>query len=376
MRLCFISNLFPRPDNEQRGMFNRQLVGALGEKTDIDVVVPMPGKKIRDRRGQPSSTEEKNDNNQKPRRYTVQYLPVRHIPLFGRNMAARFHEKALNNVGEKLRAAGVVLASWLYPDGVAAANLCAELGVPVWIEVLGSDIFHLRNANRRKQILDACKLSNGIICVAQHLKDTLVDSGVEETKLHVVPNGIDSSVFKPVPEGRRNNEVLWVGNLVDVKKPEAMLEVWQHLERQDLKLVIIGDGPLRKPLESKASTLQNIGRIEFLGNLPHAEVAQRMAQARLLCLTSRSEGMPNVILEALASGLPVVATDVGGVKDMLKECDVCRVVETGEGLVDRFACAVAEVAAMEVDRAALAAKHSLRSWGTVADEILELMGKS
>lgn len=460
MKIVFISNLFPRPDQPQRGMFNRQLVEALASRASVEVIVPTPGRA--------AMSMEQGAVSQSDLCCDVQYVPVPHVPLLGRNIASWLHARALRRLKSKLLSADVVLASWLYPDACAAVGICVELGIPVWIQVLGSDIYHLKSRTRRSIILDACSRAAGIICVAQHLKDALVNAGVDEGKVHVVPNGVDGKLFhsrewgsltkdteaqrggedvsRPAPpprephpsliqsyggqaehaevERRRSDadlaeeassgraaqrngvkisdnpvhpvknsstEVLWVGNLVDVKDPDLMLDVWERLQQHDavspsglrspvsgfpltrLRLVMIGDGPRRDHLERKAEEMGMANTIDFLGQLPHEEVARRMACARMLCLTSRSEGMPNVILEALASGLPVVATDVGAVKAMLKDCEACRVVARGSALVDRFAGAVTEVADINVARSASLVKRLLRSWDDMADDILALM---
>jgi glycosyltransferase involved in cell wall biosynthesis len=83
--------------------------------------------------------------------------------------------------------------------------------------------------------------------------------------------------------------------------------------------------------------------------------------------------MPNVVLEALASGLPVVATDVGQVSEMLKDCEWCRVVSRGDALVARLADAVSEVAIMQADRGPLAKAKCVRSWCDMAKDVVELL---
>ncbi len=121
--------------------------------------------------------------------------------------------------------------------------------------------------------------------------------------------------------------VLFVGNAVDVKGIDRLLFAWKILldefkaknAHYALELEIIGDGPRRKRLERQARELGIANSVRFVGQRPQAEIAGRMRAADCLCLPSRSEGMPNVVIEALACGIPVVASDVGEVPFLIKD---------------------------------------------------------
>ena len=112
--------------------------------------------------------------------------------------------------------------------------------------------------------------------------------------------------------------VLFVGNLVGVKGVDRLLRAWAGLG-VEAKLVLIGDGPLRGSLEHLAADLGIADSVEFLGRIPHAEIADWMRRSHCLCLCSLSEGMPNVVVEALSCGCPVVATDVGEVPFLIED---------------------------------------------------------
>jgi glycosyltransferase involved in cell wall biosynthesis len=358
----------------------------------------------------------------------VRYLPVFYLPMIGRNASHGTYRWSLRRVADRFRGkVDAVYSSWLYPDGVVGTKLASELGVPSWIMVLGSDTFHLENSLRRREILRACNSASGVICVAPHLKRRLVDAGAEEAKIHVVPNGVDAELFhyrpkedawadlrgqemdcstKPLEEkleensrekvqplGSKENNfqfsifnfqfptplILFVGNLVPVKGPDVLLEAFARLaggqspelsdpESRIIALCTIGDGPMRGDLARQARRLGIADRVLFLGNRPHEEVALWMNAADCLCLASRDEGMPNVVLEALACGLPVAATDVGGCREMLAGEPACRLARS-EDPVD-LAGAILGVLNAAVNRADLAARHGERSWNTMAREIL------
>jgi len=136
-------------------------------------------------------------------------------------------------------------------------------------------------------------------------------------------------------------------------------------------LVIIGDGPMRKGLERRVRESGLDGSVCFLGVRPHGEIALWMNRAGVLCLASRSEGMPNAVLEALASGLPVVATDVGACREMLEGEPAARIVKPGDA--EAMAAAIRDLLATPVDRQAMAERHGKRSWDAMAREMVTIV---
>lgn len=142
--------------------------------------------------------------------------------------------------------------------------------------------------------------------------------GIEAHGIHarftVVPNVVDTGLFHP--GGTRNGRILAVGLLYEAKGYEYLFEALALLDRE-IALDIVGDGPLRADLEALAARLGVAGRVRFLGLLPKPEVARLMAESEVFVLTSRYDNSPCVVIEALASGLPVVATAVGGVPELV-----------------------------------------------------------
>jgi glycosyltransferase involved in cell wall biosynthesis len=241
-----------------------------------------------------------------------------------------------------------------------------------------------------------------------------VGGGLEiQGSTYAVSATADKSGFRV--QDNQSATILFIGNLVPIKGPDVLLRAFAEIirgtkdpgkkkifEQKDAKhakgecvhsaeggeessslrplrssvqnphLLIIGGGPLRGKLERMAKELGIADRVHFLGNRPHGEVALWMNAADVLCLTSRSEGMPNVVAEALASGLPVVATDVGACREMLEGEPAARVCRSED--VEGLAGAVAEVLAMEVDRKAMAEKYAGKySWRKTAERIVGMM---
>jgi glycosyltransferase involved in cell wall biosynthesis len=140
----------------------------------------------------------------------------------------------------------------------------------------------------------------------------------------VIPNGIDINVHfdgLPLPERRSFGEkILFVGRLHPIKGVRYLILAMNkvHEKKPEARLILVGDGEEREMLEALSIQLGIQKYIQFVGELPHEKVQTFMHQADVFVLPSLSEGLPNVILEAMACGLPIVATRVGGIPDLIK----------------------------------------------------------
>lgn len=148
--------------------------------------------------------------------------------------------------------------------------------------------------------------------------------GVDPARLRVIPNGIDFDFWSTAPSPRlaiadRPANVLAVGRLLPVKGHDVLLRAFAGVLRRvpRARLVIIGDGPSLPDLQRLAQELELGDAVELAGELDAPEVRKHLAKARAFALPSRSEGLPLVLLEAMAAGVPVVATQVGGVPDVV-----------------------------------------------------------
>ena len=138
-------------------------------------------------------------------------------------------------------------------------------------------------------------------------------------RIRVVYNGVDTERFHPPqpPPHRPSGPIVSIGRLVEQKNHALFLDAAARLAQRlpDARFVIVGDGPLRLWLEAQARDRGIADRVTFAGERLDVDVVLRGAS--LFWLTSRWEGMPNVVLEALASGVPVVAADVGGTRELI-----------------------------------------------------------
>lgn len=180
--------------------------------------------------------------------------------------------------------------------------------------------------------------------------------GVAANRVFWLPNIVDTEVFRPESRAADGVRLLFSGRFVEAKRPEWFISMVADLVRQctlTISAVMLGDGPLRPAMERMAKELGVDERIHFTGRVSDPERFYK--EADILVLTSAYEGTPNVIMEAMASGLPVVATRVGGVEDLVSDRTGC-LCDTYEELV----AGVRELAQNPVKRAGLG--KEARGW--------------
>lgn len=375
MKVLFISNLFPDRDEPNRGLVNARLLRHLSSFAEVRVLALRPHM-----RGWLARWSAKRslpeDAAFKPRYAWVPYLPK----LGGINH--RFYATALKSSIEEIRATfpfDVVLASWLYPDAAAVSQVAQSLGFPFVCVAQGSDVHqYLKMDSRRPMIIGAVNNSARTIARSGELARLLLGDGAEENKLKVIHNGVEGDIFC-LRDRQKSREllgfsatekiVLYVGNFLPVKNPDLLVESfakWNNLVQSAKlgKLVMIGDGPLAPQLRAKAAARGVADQVVWTGALSPVEVANYLAACDLLCIPSDNEGLPNVLLEALASGRPVVATDVGGIAEVLNHDILGRLVPPRDA--DAMAEAMKDLLLRSHDEAAISAVGQSYSWQTTA----------
>jgi len=219
---------------------------------------------------------------------------------------------------------------YVYPDGFAAVLLGHALGKPVVVSALGTDINLYREFWLiRKLLRQTLEKADGVIAVSSALKEAMIRMEIPAEKISVVPNGVDVEKFYPIPRPEARSRLslpnkrilLSVGGLVPGKGFDLLFGALQLLvgsqRRQDLYLVIAGEGYFRKDLEKLISDFRLDQYVRLVGDVAHADLLAYYSAADLFCLASSQEGWPNVIMESLACGTPVVATAVGGIPEIL-----------------------------------------------------------
>ncbi len=271
-----------------------------------------------------------------------------------------------------------ILAYRIYPDGYAAVAVGERLGIPTVISSRGSDLRKIppRGLARRDTIY-AVRRAGAVICVSEDLARIARSLGGANVSL--VRNGVNRSVFFPigqaearaslgVPPGQRL--ILFVGNLIPIKDVPSLLRAMAilHNAGETWHAALIGEGRQEADLRGMALELGIQGQVSFLGARSGPQVAAWMNACDVLCLPSESEGLPNVVIEALACGRNVVGTDVGGIPELLS-------LQTGIVVPRANPSALAEAlrrsAATSWDRDAIARSYPW-SWDDIAVQTIAL----
>lgn len=248
-------------------------------------------------------------------------------------------------------------AQFLYPDAVGATLAARALGVPVVLTARGSDVndFATRSLPRR-MIRWAVRNSGGVIAVSNALADSLAAIGIARDRITVLRNGVDLERFRPepacntAPPAAVRPRLLSVGNLLELKGHHLAIEALELLA--DVELLIVGEGPQRAALEELARRRGVADRVTFAGGVPPERMADMYRSAFALVLASRIEGMPNVVLESLACGTPVIATAVGGIPEVIREpaAGVLMSARSAAGLAEAYRTLVARRPARSATR--------------------------
>jgi glycosyltransferase involved in cell wall biosynthesis len=315
------------------------------------------------------------------RRYGITVTHPRYalMPKAGMSSAPFLMYACLRNfVAEILRARfrfDLIDAHYCYPDGVAAVLLGRELGKPVIITARGTDVNLLpRYRVPRSLIRWAAARAAGLVAVSEALRARLIELGVTGSRIEVLRNGVDLELFAPQdrPVARRElgldvagRLVLSVGWLIPRKGHDLAIRAAAAIP--EVTLLIVGEGPEEAALKRLAEQLGSSERVRLLGSIPQERLALVYSAADVLLLASSREGLPNVVLEALACGTPVVATAVWGTPEVVAP-QVGRLVR--ERTPEAIAGALRSLLADAPPRAAVRAYAEHFAWGpTTAGQI-------
>src|SRR5512139_3104830 len=348
IELVVFSSLFPSAVRPGAGLFIRERMFRVAQHRPLAVVSPQPwfpGQSLI-RRLRPGYRP------QAPALEIQQGIRVYHprflaLPGLLRRLDGLSMALASFLLLRRLRAAGARLidAHFAHPDGEAATRLGQWLGLPVTVTLRGTEVPHSKDPATRLRLARTLKAAARVFSVSDSLRRLALALGTPAEKTEVVGNGVDTSVFHPVdrtvararlglPE---NTKVLIsVGGLVERKGMHRVIDCLPALlgQHPDLHYLIVGggcpEGDLRAELDAQVKRLGLTGRVRFLGELPPAELKWPLSAADVFVLATRNEGWANVFLEAMACGLPVVATDVGGNREVVCRDDLGVVVPFGD----------------------------------------------
>lgn len=271
---------------------------------------------------------------------------------------------------------------FIYPDGMAAVLLGRWLQIPVIVSARGTDAnVYPKYRMIRQLICWTLAKADAVIAVSAALKNAIVDLGVAEDKIHVIPNGVDTRLFRPVPRdealealGLKSNGpiIVSVGSLIPSKGHDLLIHAFGKLvsRHPGLQLYILGDGPEKERLKHLTSLLKLGQAVQLVGKKPNEELGYWFSAAKVSCLLSSREGWPNVVTESLACGAPVVATRVGGIPEIIASNKlgilVDRTAEAAEAGLD-------DALRKDWDRDLISREARARTWDDVAREVEEVI---
>ena len=258
-------------------------------------------------------------------------------------------------------------AHYVYPDGVAAVWLGRRLGLPVVVTARGTDV-NLIPSHRVPRLLIRRAIAGAaaLIGVSAAIKAALVELGAPDEKVTVLRNGVDIALFRP-PEDRdavRRNlgltrpTLVSVGHLIERKGYHRTIEAMQQLP--EFALMIAGEGPERARLEALIARLNLQDRVRLLGPRQHADLPPLYGAADAMVLASAREGWANVLLESMACGTPVVASNIWGNPEVVQEPAAGLIAE--ENTPDGIAAGVRRLFASLPARTATRAYAERFSW--------------
>jgi glycosyltransferase involved in cell wall biosynthesis len=384
MRVLVLSSVYPTPTIPTRGLFVRERTRHLAKLCQMHVVAPIPWFPFnRLFRGF--------DRDAAPRFEVRDELSVHHprylsVPGTLKSLDGVLYFVSLLPFISRLRRDfpfELIDAHFAYPDGLAALLMARRFGVPVTVTLRGTEVPLSRRRLRRLQIRTVLRGANRVIAVSQSLANLALALGAPDERVRVIPNGIDGACFRPgsrhesrvalgLPADRRL--LVSVGGLTERKGHHRILEVLPELlqDYPDLLFVVVGgptvEGDTGSLLRSTIARLGLDAHARLAGSCSHEQVATWLQAADLFCLATENEGRPNAVIEALACGVPVVTTNVGGNSEIVRSGE--------DGLLVSFGDPRALVEALRVslrtawERDALSIRARERTWDQTAAQVM------
>ncbi len=323
MRISVLTSLYPIPALPFEGIFAARRWEAMAQRGhDIRVLAPTPWAPLpigpyRDIAGAPRHETRSGIPVHRPR-----YL---HIPKRALPNAKRFAKLALKHLDPKT---DVVVCDYAWPASMIAPAL-QQTGVACVINGRGSDVLQVMGeADLKSHLASNLKAAGNWCAVSQDLVDAMDGLAGAEGHGLLVPNGVDSEHFAPGDRVEARQRlglasgcplVLVVGHLIQRKDPLLGLNAFAQGAPADARLCFVGRGPLADALKAETDRLGLQDRIQLAGERPPEELLHWYRAADLVMLTSTREGRPNVVLEALSCGTPVLATRAGGTGELLPD---------------------------------------------------------
>ena len=365
-KLLIITNLYPSPWEPNRATFNKQQFEAIADDYELSFLIPVAFNEWFKNRKKIKQSENK------------RYFPYFFTPKVGRRFYAVYMLFSIllhSSFWLKKNKPQKIFASWAFPDAVASSWLSRILGCDFYFKVHGSDIdIQCQAKARASQVVSMSYHAKGILSVSQALANKMIAMGVDKEKISVVYNGVNHKKFTELnSRPLESNYILFIGNLKFDKGVMELLEGFAKVAalQTSLQLVYIGDGVMMPALKEKAQQLGILTRVSFLGNINHDQIPMWLQHCQMLALPSYHEGVPNVLLEAMACGVPIVATNIGGIPEIIDEKICGKLIAVKN--VEQVTNAIQHILQHEWSSTAIK-QHSQRfSWSKNKEQLIDLI---
>ncbi|MFA9460961.1 glycosyltransferase [Thiohalorhabdus sp. Cl-TMA] len=396
-RVVVLSHLFPHSGDPGAGLFIRERMFRVARHIPLVVVSPVPWFPFQGilRRFRP--------NFRPPAPYHEQqggvdvYFPrYFSVPGFGKSLDGLFEALGALRLLRRLRrdwGAEIIDAHFAYPDGYAAGRLGRWLGLPVTVTLRGTEPPLARTRFGRVLLRGVLKRADRIFSVSASLQALARRMGASRERTRVIPNGVDTEKFQPIDRGTARRDlgipetapvIVSVGALVERKGFHRVMEVLPALREHfpGLRYLIVGgpgpEGDMGAYLRERVQSLGLEDTVHFLGPMAPEALCRPLSAADLFVLATSHEGWANVFLEAMACGLPVVTTDVGGNREVVSESTVGRIVPFGSP--EALEAGLREALATSWDHRAIREYAVRNGWdariATVVDELTSLVSSA
>jgi glycosyltransferase involved in cell wall biosynthesis len=315
----------------------------------------------------------------------IEPLPMLHVPGVPR-LNARALRRAIEPALRRCRDSGridILDAQFGYPEGAACVRLACEMGMAGFVTLRGFEVNLLGNDAMRGQLLDAVRDADGCICVSHSLRRVMEEAGADGSRMTVIPNAVDRAVFRPGDRARARSElslghsrpvVVSVGRLVSGKRHHLLIEAFSRLRQRhpSALLCIIGgpsfeaDYPAR--LQARVRECGGDEAVRLTGSLPQGEVLRWLQAADVFALATEREGCCNAVLEALATGVPVVTTPAGDNPHFVKDGRNGYLFPVDD--TQALEVALGRALARDWDPADISLSLPVGDWDSVAEQVL------
>jgi len=377
-KITLITSFFENPFYSNRAPYNGQLFQELKQSFDIQIISPIAWTNIFT-----SSVKKRKQEyyrsqwNEIPVFYPTYYF----IPRIALSTNGNMYYHSIKKVFKQAQnIPDIFYTTWAYPDAYATMLLARKYGKKYILRVHGSDINDLAYRKKiRGKIQLVLKNAAVIISPSSDLKEKIVQLGVPPDKINVIYSGVDSKKF--YYRERKNCErqlslvqgkkrVLYIGNLKKAKGVLDLLEAANLMKKEldNFEILFIGKGESRHLMDRFIKNHRMHDIIRIIGPVDHHQLNPWINSCDCLCLPSYSEGLPNVLLEALACKTNIVATRVGGIPEIIKNAEQ-YLVEPGdpEALKNKL------VQVLKGQLVPVEAAISIRSYGQIAQDIEKII---